>query len=65
MTGGAGYIGSVVTEELLNDNHEVVVYGNLQKGHRAAVDPRSHFIEADLMDGKAREAGTVSLAARD
>ncbi|MGZ8842191.1 MAG: NAD-dependent epimerase/dehydratase family protein, partial [Pyrinomonadaceae bacterium] len=31
VTGGAGYIGSVVTEELLNDNHEVVVYDNLQK----------------------------------
>lgn len=53
VTGGAGYIGSVVTEELLNDNHEVVVYDNLQKGHRAAVDPRSRFIQADLMDGKA------------
>lgn len=53
VTGGAGYIGSVVTEELLNDNHDVVVYDNLQKGHRDAVDPRSRFIQADLMDGKA------------
>ena len=53
VTGGAGYIGSVVTEELLNDGHEAVVYDNLIKGHAAAVDPRAKFIEADLMDGEA------------
>ncbi len=53
VTGGAGYIGSVVTEELLNEGHDAFVYDNLQKGHRAAVDQRSHFIQADLMDGKA------------
>ena len=29
VTGGAGYIGSVVTEELLNDGHQVVVYDSL------------------------------------
>lgn len=53
VTGGAGYIGSVVTEELLNDGHEAVVYDSLYKGHRAAVDVRAEFIQADLMDGKA------------
>src|SRR3989440_9734695 len=50
VTGGAGYIGSVVTEELLNDGHETVVLDNLVKGHRAAVDPRTKFVHADLMD---------------
>lgn len=53
VTGGAGYIGSVVTEELLNDGHETVVFDNLVKGHRAAVDPRAKFVQADLMDGDA------------
>ena len=53
ITGGAGYIGSVVTEELLNDGHEAVVYDSLVKGHRAAVDKRAKFIEADLIDGDA------------
>jgi len=53
VTGGAGYIGSVVTEELLSDGHEVVVYDNLIKGHRAAVDARAKFMEADLMNGDA------------
>jgi UDP-glucose 4-epimerase len=53
VTGGAGYIGSVVTEELLNDGHEALVYDSLYKGHRAAVDPRAKFLQADLMDTEA------------
>ncbi|MEK6280621.1 MAG: UDP-glucose 4-epimerase GalE [Acidobacteriota bacterium] len=50
VTGGAGYIGSVVTEELVRDGHEVVVYDNLSKGHRAAVIPAASFVHADLSD---------------
>ena len=53
VTGGAGYIGSVVNEELLNGGHEVVVFDNLVKGHSAAVDPRAKFVQADLMDNDA------------
>jgi len=52
VTGGAGYIGSVVTEELLNDGHEVVVFDSLIKGHRAAVDARAKFVEGDLINGE-------------
>src|SRR5712691_11525217 len=52
VTGGAGYIGSVVAEELINNGHEVVVYDNLQKGHRAAVNRKATFVEADLLDGE-------------
>ena len=44
VTGGAGYIGSVCAEELLNAGHEVTVYDNLTEGHRSAVDPRARFI---------------------
>src|SRR5580698_5066290 len=44
VTGGAGYIGSVCTEELLNAGHQVTVYDNLTEGHRSAVDPRAKFI---------------------
>ncbi|HXI26580.1 MAG TPA: UDP-glucose 4-epimerase GalE [Pyrinomonadaceae bacterium] len=50
VTGGAGYIGSVVTEELLSDRHDVTVVDNLTKGYRAAVDPRAKFIEGDIGD---------------
>ena len=51
VTGGAGYIGSVVTEELLKDGHEVLVYDDLSKGHRGAVARGASFVEADLLDG--------------
>jgi UDP-glucose 4-epimerase len=44
VTGGAGYIGSVCTEELLNAGHSVSVYDNLSEGHQSAVDKRAHFI---------------------
>ena len=52
VTGGAGYIGSVVTEELLNDGHAVVVYDNLYKGQRAAVASGAEFVQADLLDSE-------------
>jgi len=52
VTGGAGYIGSVVTEELIAGGHEAVVYDSLYKGHREAVVPGAKFIQADLMDGE-------------
>jgi UDP-glucose 4-epimerase len=47
VTGGAGYIGSVCTEELLNAGHQVTVYDNLTEGHRSAVDPRAAFVQGD------------------
>ncbi|MDX6694533.1 MAG: UDP-glucose 4-epimerase [Blastocatellia bacterium] len=51
VTGGAGYIGSVVAEQLIAGGHQVVVYDSLYKGHRAAIAPEAKFVEADLMDG--------------
>jgi UDP-glucose 4-epimerase len=48
VTGGAGYIGSVVAAELLAAGHDVVVFDNLSMGHRAAVPARATFIEGDL-----------------
>jgi UDP-glucose 4-epimerase len=50
VTGGAGYIGSVVTEELIKDAHSVVVYDNLVKGHREAVASQAEFIFGDLTE---------------
>ena len=44
VTGGAGYIGSVCAEELLDAGHQVTVYDNLTEGHRSAVDARAKFI---------------------
>lgn len=60
VTGGAGYIGSVVTEQLVKDAHEVVVYDSLYKGHREAIPPGARFVEADL-----RDKGTLAATLRD
>lgn len=48
LTGGAGYIGSVTTELLLDRGHKVVVFDNLERGHRAAIDQRAQFVHGDL-----------------
>lgn len=48
VTGGAGYIGSVTTELLLDRGYDVVVFDNFERGHRDAVDPRARVIEGDL-----------------
>lgn len=50
VTGGAGYIGSVVVEELIKDGSAVAVLDNLSKGHREAVHIQAAFIEGDLHD---------------
>ncbi len=50
VTGGAGYIGSVVVSELLKMGDEVIVFDNLSQGHREAVHPDAVFIHADLAD---------------
>jgi UDP-glucose 4-epimerase len=50
VTGGAGYIGSVVTEALLAAGHAVVVYDNLSKGHVGAVVADAQLIVGDLGD---------------
>ena len=50
LTGGSGYIGSVTTELLCDDGHDVVVFDNLERGHVEAVDPRARLIVGDLRD---------------
>jgi UDP-glucose 4-epimerase len=55
VVGGAGYIGSVCAELLLDAGHTVSVFDNLSEGHRAAIDPRAEFIECDLEDRQSVE----------
>jgi UDP-glucose 4-epimerase len=50
VTGGAGYIGSVVADQLLGAGHEVVVIDNLSRGHRQAVSKRAELVVGDLAD---------------
>jgi UDP-glucose 4-epimerase len=60
VTGGAGYIGSVTSEALLNAGHEVVVFDSLERGHRAAVDRRARFVRGDL-----RQRARIQRVLRD
>src|SRR6266516_2704707 len=53
VVGGAGYIGSICAELLLDQGHEIAVFDNLSEGHRHAIDPRARFIEGDLQDRQA------------
>ncbi len=56
VTGGAGYIGSVVTEQLIHSGQSVVVFDNLYQGHREAVHPQAAFVQGDLADAAAVDA---------
>lgn len=57
VSGGAGYIGSVTVERLLDAGNRVTVFDNLERGHREAVDPRARLVRGDLRDAAAiREA---------
>lgn len=60
VTGGAGYIGSIVARQLLVAGHEVVVLDNLERGHRDAVPSDARLIVADL-----RERDSVEHALRE
>src|SRR5260370_30476965 len=50
VVGGAGYIGSMCTELVLDEGHEAAVFDNLGEGHRRAADSRAKFIQGDLAD---------------
>src|SRR5258708_15409313 len=50
VRGGAGYIGSVVAEELLQAGHDVVVFDTLSRGDREAVPKRAELVVGELAD---------------
>ena len=58
VTGGAGYIGSVVAEQLVGAGHDVTVLDNLSTGHASAVPEGCRLVEGDI-----REAAAVREAA--
>ncbi len=62
VVGGAGYIGSICVELLIDEGHEVGVFDNLTEGHRRALDPRACFFEGDLANREEIEAALRTFA---
>ncbi len=60
VTGGAGYIGSIVVEDLVQQGHAVLVIDDLSKGHRDAVIDGAELVQLDLLGGR-----EVARALRD
>lgn len=60
VTGGAGYIGSICAEQLIEAGNTVTVYDDLSEGHRSAVDARARFIR-----GRPEEEGNILRAVRE
>jgi UDP-glucose 4-epimerase len=56
VTGGAGFIGSNVTDRFVALGHEVAVFDDLSTGFREFVNPKARFYRADLADAQAVEA---------
>ncbi|MEJ7699957.1 MAG: NAD-dependent epimerase/dehydratase family protein [Pyrinomonadaceae bacterium] len=50
VTGGAGYIGSVVVEDLIKKGEKAVVLDNLSYGHKQAIDDDVPFYEGNIGD---------------
>ena len=55
VCGGSGYVGSHAVAELLETGHEVIVFDNLEKGHKAAILGDATFVQGDLRDPAALE----------
>jgi UDP-glucose 4-epimerase len=56
VTGAAGYIGSVVTEQLIDQGNQVIALDSLVNGHRAAIHPAAEFVKLDLLDADGLDA---------
>jgi len=56
VTGGAGYVGSVVIEELQARGYEVLAFDSMHAGHRAAVPPGVPLVVGDLTDPESLKA---------
>ncbi|MDF1513824.1 MAG: NAD-dependent epimerase/dehydratase family protein, partial [Anaerolineae bacterium] len=62
VAGGAGYIGSVVADELLKSGYQVTVYDNLIKGYRQAIPEQAMFINGDILDRQALDQAFSSTS---
>lgn len=61
VTGGAGYVGSFAVKKLLEEGHKVVVFDNLENGHREVVSK----LGAQLIKGDLRNREDIEVAGAD
>lgn len=61
VTGGSGYIGSVVVKRLVERGYDVTVFDNLERGHRCNVDPAAKLIVGDLRNAAEIDAAMESV----
>ena len=50
VTGGAGFIGSHLCDELINQDHEVTILDNLSNGRLENINSKAKFINGDILD---------------
>jgi UDP-glucose 4-epimerase len=50
VTGGAGYIGSVVSEQLVASGHDVTVFDSLKSGHKSSIHPNAKLVQGNLLN---------------
>jgi len=55
ITGAAGYIGSIITDKLIQEGNSVIALDNLTQGHREAITPEASFIQVELADSEKLE----------
>ena len=52
ITGGAGYIGSHIAEQLINKKNNIIILDNLETGHKKLVNNKAIFLKGDIKDKK-------------
>jgi UDP-glucose 4-epimerase len=52
ITGGAGYIGSHITEQLVNKKYNIIILDNLETGHKKLINKKAIFIKGDVKNTK-------------
>ena len=52
ITGGAGYIGSHIVEQLINSKNKIIIFDNLETGHKRLINRKAVFIKDDIKNRK-------------
>jgi len=52
LSGGAGYIGSHITEHLIDRKYDVIILDNLITGHKRLINQKANFIKGDINNKK-------------